>query len=60
MVSDVHWLGETEIVLGTRLGLWITLDFDTNELIEAARASLTRTFTGQECLTYRIDPCPAG
>ncbi len=60
LVSDVHWLGDTEIVLGSRLGLWITLDFDTSKLIEAARSSVSRTFTAQECLTYRIDPCPAG
>ena len=60
LVSDVHWLGDTEIVLGTRLGVWVTLDFDTGRLVEAARSSVTRTFTMQECLTYRVDPCPAG
>jgi DNA-binding SARP family transcriptional activator/WD40 repeat protein/tRNA A-37 threonylcarbamoyl transferase component Bud32 len=60
LVSDVHWTDDTTIVFGTREGLWGTLSLDPVDLIEANRANLRRSLTDQECLTYRIDPCPTG
>jgi hypothetical protein len=41
----------------TGAGLLI-MTVDPAELADTVRASLTRTFTGTECSTYRIDPCP--
>jgi hypothetical protein len=59
-VSDVYWINDKTIALGTREGLWGTVSLDTTDLVEASRASLRRTLTAQECLTYRIDSCPTG
>ena len=44
--------GDDEITLfdGTGVGL--------QDLVDGVLASLLRGFSEQECLTYRIDPCP--
>lgn len=57
-VSDFHWIGDDNLVIGTNDGFWGTIDLDTSELIQSAREALTRSFTDQEWATYRIDPCP--
>jgi WD40 repeat protein len=57
-VSDVHWLGAEEVLVGTRAGEWVSISLNPNNLISDAKAGLFRSFTDQECLTYRIDPCP--
>ncbi len=57
-VSGVHWFDEETILIGTNDGLWARISLDVNDLVARTRASITRTFTPQECLTYRIDPCP--
>jgi len=56
--SDAHWLGRNTILVGSRSGEWVSLSLDVGNLISDARSSLLRSFTAQECLTYRIDPCP--
>jgi WD40 repeat protein len=57
-VSDGYWLDDAHIVVGTSEGLWTVLSLDVEEVLEAAEEKLTRTFTSEECDTYRIDPCP--
>ncbi len=44
--------------MGTRAGEWVSISLNPNNLISDAKAGLFRSFTDQECLTYRIDPCP--
>ena len=56
--SDVYWLSADEILVGTSDGSWATVSLDVQNLIDEVRASMLRGFTPQECLTYRIDPCP--
>ena len=56
--SDVYWLSANEILVGTSDGSWATVSLDVQNLIDEVRASMLRGFTPQECLTYRIDPCP--
>jgi hypothetical protein len=55
--SDVHWLGDDEILVGTSDGSWATVSLDVADLVSDVTRSLLRGFTDQECLTYRIDPC---
>ena len=58
-VSDGHWIDEQHIAVGTgQGGTWGVITLDFGEVIEQARAQLTRTFTDDECRIYRIDPCP--
>ncbi len=57
-VSDVHFLDEERVVVGTRDGVFGVLSLSTKELIDRTRANLRRSFTLQECEVYRIDPCP--
>ena len=59
VVSDIHWINESEIVIGDRHGLWARLSLEFDDLIGRALDSLeVRPLSEQECLTYRIDPCP--
>ena len=57
-VSDIHWIDDETVVVGTSAGLFGTVSLSTERLIADTRASLLRSFTDQECRTYRIDPCP--
>ena len=36
----------------------LIMTVDHAELADIVRASLTRTFTGEECTRYGIAPCP--
>ncbi|MGI9607141.1 MAG: BTAD domain-containing putative transcriptional regulator [Acidimicrobiales bacterium] len=57
-LRNVEWVDEHTLYVGTRpWGALLTLD--TDALVEAAGATLTRSFTGDECRTYEIDPCPS-
>jgi hypothetical protein len=56
--SDVHWLDSDAILVGSRGGEWARISLSVDDLVEDARSSLFRSFTSQECFTYRIDPCP--
>jgi len=57
-VSDIHWISEDRVLVGTQNGTWATVSLLTDDLIVGARAGVTRSFSPDECETYRIDPCP--
>ena len=57
-VSDIHWIDDEAVVVGTATGLFGTVSLSTDRLLADTRAGLLRSFTEQECQTYRIDPCP--
>jgi hypothetical protein len=57
-VSDIHWIEDETVVVGTATGLFGTVSLSTDRLVAETRAGLLRPFTDQECITYRIDPCP--
>jgi WD40 repeat protein len=57
-VSDMYFIDDETLVIGTRDGIFGTVSLSTDELVDRTRAGLRRSFTPQECLTYRIDPCP--
>jgi len=57
-VSDIHWLEADMVLIGTTNGIWAQIPLSTSDLIALAKDNLTRGFTGEECATYRLDPCP--
>jgi len=57
-VADIHWLDEDTIAVGTTSGSFGTVSLSTEEFLNATRQRLRRSFTAQECETYRIEPCP--
>lgn len=57
-VSDIHWIDDETVVVGTSTGFFGTVSLSTDRLLADTRAGLLRSFTDQECRTYRIDPCP--
>ncbi len=57
-VSDIHWIDDETVVIGTATGIFGTMSLSTDRLLSDIRAGLLRSFTAQECVTYRIDPCP--
>ena len=57
-VSDVYWINDETLIVGTNDGLFGILSISTDELIDRTRAGLRRSFSEQECLIYRLDPCP--
>ena len=57
-VSDIHWFDESTVLVRGTDGLWARVSIKTRDLITLATANLTRSFTAEECATYRIDPCP--
>jgi len=57
-VADIHWLDDDTIAVGTTSGSFGTMSLSTEEFLHATRQRLRRSFTEQECVTYRIDPCP--
>jgi hypothetical protein len=57
-VSDIHWLDDDSLLVGTWDGQFGTVSLSTDVFLEETRQGLRRTFTDQECATYRIDPCP--
>ena len=57
-VSDIHWIDEDTVLVGTNGGIWATVGLHPDDLVASAAASVTRGFTDAECSTYRIDPCP--
>ena len=57
-VSDIHWIDDERVVIGTATGLFGTVSLSTDQLLAKTRAGLLRSFTDQECVQYRIDPCP--
>jgi hypothetical protein len=61
LVSDIHWIDQSTLLVGNRSGsVFGTLTLDEELLIERARSAVAgRPLTSQECATYRIEPCPA-
>ena len=57
--GDGYWVDEQTIAINYASGFWATVEIGIDPLLEIARSRLLRTFTDQECLTYRIDPCPS-
>jgi WD40 repeat protein len=57
-VSDIHWIDDETVVVGTSTGLFGTVSLSTDRLLADTRAGLLRSFTVEECTSYRIDPCP--
>jgi hypothetical protein len=58
-VSDALFIDENTLLIGTNTGIFGTVSISTEDLVAETRDSLRRSFTDQECLTYRIDPCPS-
>jgi hypothetical protein len=57
-VSDMYWIDNETLVIGTNTGLFGTVSLDTADFLAETRAGLRRSFTDSECATYLIDPCP--
>ena len=57
-VSDIHWLDDETVLVGTNNGLFGIVSLSTEAFLDRTRASLRRSFTADECAAYRIDPCP--
>jgi WD40 repeat protein len=57
-VSDIHWIDDDTIVIGTSTGLFGTVSLSTEDFLHRTQDHLRRSFTTQECSIYRIDPCP--
>ena len=58
--SGFDWLDEETLLLGTSFpARWITVSLTEENLAADAARGLTRGFSEQECVTYRIDPCPS-
>jgi WD40 repeat protein len=46
------------LIAGDTEGTIQILTLNIDELIDIAKSRITRSFTANECATYRIDPCP--
>jgi WD40 repeat protein len=61
-ISDVLWIDE--MTLGAVLlpeqgrAAWQIINLDPEVVADQARGDLIRAFTAEECVFYRIDPCP--
>ena len=58
-VSDMHWIDEESLLVGTHEGLFGTISLSNEEFLDNTRQRLRRGFTQRECDLYRIDPCPS-
>jgi WD40 repeat protein len=58
-VTNVEFVNDDHVLAVPRSGPGYIVTTDVNELLHLAEDRLTRTFTREECDTYRIDPCPA-
>ena len=57
--SSFYWFDEETILIGTSFpARWVTISLNAAGLDDAARESITRSFTDIECAMYGIDPCP--
>ena len=57
-VQGLAWSDESRLMVALSSGTIIALTTDQGELLDLARASLTRGFTEAECARFEIDPCP--
>jgi WD40 repeat protein len=58
LVAEVTFKDDRHLAVTLQTGEVLTMIIDPQELVDAVRASLTRSFTPGECATYGIDPCP--
>ena len=57
--SDAMWIDDDTMGIARAQGArWAVVSLDVQELLAQARASVTRTFSAEECTLYGIDPCP--
>jgi WD40 repeat protein/DNA-binding CsgD family transcriptional regulator len=57
--QGVAFLGNDELAIVPQAGDMLVMTLDPDRLLATVRASLTRTFTTDECTQYRITPCPS-
>jgi hypothetical protein len=57
-VSDIHWIDDGILLIGSKTGVWATVSLDPLAIGGIALETLTRGYTTEECATYGIDPCP--
>jgi WD40 repeat protein len=57
-IRNLAWLSEHHVLVTPLSGPGIVVTTDVDELLEVARARVTRSFTASECAAYHIDPCP--
>jgi hypothetical protein len=57
-VSDIYFIDDETVVVGTNSGIFGTVSLSTDELVARTRASLRRSLTDRECDLYSIEPCP--
>ena len=58
-VSDIYWMDDETVVIGTNTGQFGVVSLSTEDFLAKTRAGLRRGLTESECLTYRVDPCPS-
>lgn len=60
-VSDMAWIDDSQMGAGAVYPFyraeWRVIDLNNDAVVEAARASLIRDFTPEECNTYEIERC---
>jgi hypothetical protein len=56
-VSDVRWMDDETVLVGTSSGVFGTLSLSTADCLPDVRAGLRRTFTDQQCAISPVDPC---
>ncbi len=57
-VQGIAFVDNGHLAVTPQGGGLLIMTVDPAELAATVRASLTRTFTAEECTTYGIDPCP--
>ena len=58
--SDAKWVSDDVLAIALSDGArWMEHPLTLEGLERQARFALTRSLTAEECVTYRIDPCPS-
>jgi WD40 repeat protein/DNA-binding SARP family transcriptional activator len=58
-LQNVAFRDGSHLLVTRRTGPLLVFTLDTDELLTIARDRLTRGLSGEECTTYRFDPCPS-
>ena len=58
-VSDLHWLNDKTLLIGTADGRWATVTLDLQRLIQLTLDSLRSPYSDLECTLHGIEPCPS-
>jgi len=56
--QNVAFINDSHLLVTPQDGNILVVTIDPAELIDIARARVTRDLSAAECTTYRIDPCP--